>query len=71
MVRADILHSHVYPVRTEITGVKHILIFHVCSTDDKESKYFLVEKNILHVCSTDKGKSKGVIVDESSTEEIE
>ena len=66
MMRADVLNLHVYPVRMEITGVKHIPILHVCSMDDKKSKEFLVDKNLSQVCSTDKGDSKIVIVDESS-----
>ena len=33
-MRADTLNSHVYPVRTEMTGTKQIPILHVCSTDD-------------------------------------
>ena len=34
MMRAVSLHSHVYPVRTEITGMKQIPTSRVCSTDD-------------------------------------
>ena len=30
MMIADALNSHVYPVRTEMTGLKHIPISHVC-----------------------------------------
>ena len=54
-----------------MTGSKHIHILQVCSIDYNESKYFLVNKNLLHVCSTDEGKSKSIIADEFSTEEIE
>ena len=67
MMITDALNSHVYPVRTEITGNRHILILLVCSTDDIESEDFLVDKILLQVCSTDKGESKIIIVDESST----
>ena len=33
VMRTDYLNSHVYPVRTEMTGTKKILISHVFSTD--------------------------------------
>ena len=34
MIRADALNSHVYSLRTEITGTKHIPISHVCSMEE-------------------------------------
>ena len=34
MMRADALNSYNYPVRTEMTGMKHIPNSHVCSTDE-------------------------------------
>ena len=36
IMRDDALKSKNYPVRTEMTGKKHILISHVCSTDDNK-----------------------------------
>ena len=60
MMRSDVLNMDNYPVRAEMTGLKHIPILHVCSTDDNVSKEFLVDKNLLHVCFTDKGKSKAL-----------
>ena len=70
-MRADALNLHVYPVRTEMTGTKHIPVLHVCSMDESESEEFLVAENLSQVCSTDKEKSKSIIVDEISTEESE
>ena len=64
MMRADALNLHVYPVRTEITDTKHILISHVCSMDESESKEFLVDENLPQICSTDEDESKGIIVEE-------
>ena len=36
MMRYDALNSHIYPVRTELNGVKHIPVFHVFPTGDKK-----------------------------------
>ena len=69
MMRADVLNSHVYPVRTEMTATKQIPTLHVCSTDKSKLKEFLFYKTLLQICSTDKDESKGIIVDEFSTEE--
>ena len=69
MMRSDALNVHVYPVITETTGMKHIPILHVCSTDKSELEDFLVGGNVLQVYSTDNDKSKGIIADESSMEE--
>ena len=71
MMRADVLNSHIYPVRIEMSGVRHIPIWHVCYTEDNKSKEFLVDVNLLQVCSTDKGESKSVIADEIYMEESE
>ena len=53
MMRADALNSENYPLRTEMSGTKHIPTSHVCSTDKSELKEFLVDKKLLHICSTD------------------
>ena len=71
MMRYDALNSHVYLVRTEMTGTKHIPISHVCSTDEIKPKEFLVERTLSQVYYTDKNESKGIIADEISTEESE
>ena len=63
MMRADDLKLDNYPVRTEMTGKKQILILHVCSTDDIKSKEFLADKNLSQVCSMDEGESESFIVD--------
>ena len=42
---------------------------HVCSTDKRELKEFLVDESLSQSCSTDKYKSKGIIVNDFSTEE--
>ena len=54
-----------------MTGMKHILISHICSTDGSKSKEFIVDENLSQVCYTEKDESKSIIVDESSTEERE
>ena len=69
MMRADALDSHVYPVRTEMTGTKQIFILHVWSTNKRESKEFLLDEHLSQVCSTDEDESRGITVDESSAEE--
>ena len=56
MMISNVLNLNIYPVRTEMTGVKYILISRICSVDDNKSKEFLVDKNILQVCSTDEKK---------------
>ena len=67
-MRSDALKSDNNTVRKEITGEKHIKIYHVCSTDDNKSKELLVGKNLLQVCSMDKDELKKN-VNEGSTEE--
>ena len=62
MMIYDALNSDNYPVRTEMTGVKHIPILHVRSTDDSESKEFIVDKRLSQVCSMYEYKSKIIIV---------
>ena len=58
MMRDDALNSHVYPVITEMAGMKHVLITHVCSMDESKSEEFIVGRNLSQVCSTDKDESK-------------
>ena len=70
-MRSSDLNSHIYPVILEMTATKHILISHVCSTNESELKEFLVEKTLLQICSMDKDESKCITVDECSTEEDE
>ena len=55
-MRAYTLNLDTYPVRTDMNGATHILIYHVCSTGNNESKEFLVNKNLSYICSTDEGK---------------
>ena len=50
-----------------MTGTQHILILHVCSTEDSKSKEFLLDGNLSHVYSIDEGKPESVIVNKSST----
>ena len=69
MMISDALNSHVYPIRTEMTGTKHFPISHICSTYKSKSEEFLAEENLLQVCSTDEDESRSIIVDESSMEE--
>ena len=71
MMRYNVLNSHVYPVRTEMTATKKIPTSHVCSTDKGKLKDFLVDQTLSQICSTDEDESKGIIVDECSTEEDE
>ena len=71
MMRADVLNSHVYPVRTEMTATKKIPTSHICSLDQSKLKEFLVENNLYHICSTEEDKSKVIIVYECSTEKDE
>ena len=53
----------------EMNGTKQIPILHVYSTDNSESKGFLVYENLSQVCSMEKDKPKRIPVDKSSTEE--
>ena len=62
MMRSGVLNSHIYPVRTEMTGLKHIQILHVCSMDFNKSKEFLVDKNIAFLFHGE-GKNKSIIID--------
>ena len=70
-MRADDLNSDNYPVRMETTFTKQIPTLHVFPTDERELKYFLVDKNLLHICSTEENESKVIIADEFSTKEDE
>ena len=56
MMRSDELNLHVYPVRTEMTNTKQILVSHVFSTDDSEIQEFLVNKTLSQIFSTDEDK---------------
>ena len=67
MMRYDALNSDNYPIRTEITGAKHIPILHVCYMDNIESKGFLVDETLSQVCSTDEEDSKIIIANKSYT----
>ena len=62
MMRANVLNSKVYPVRTKITATKQILTSHVCSADEIELKEFPVDKILSQICFTDEDESKGIIV---------
>ena len=53
MMRSDYLNLHVYPVKTDMTGMQQIFAFHVCYTNERILEWFLVEKTLLQVCSTD------------------
>ena len=61
MVRVDALNSDNYPVKTEMTGTKQILILLVCSTNESKLKQFLLEKTLSQICSTNEDESKGII----------
>ena len=49
MMRSDALNSHVYPLWTAMTAMKQIQILHVCSTDENDLKYFLVDETPTHI----------------------
>ena len=53
MMISDALNSRIYPVRTEMTGMQHILTLRVCSKDESESEEFLVDRTLSQVYSTD------------------
>ena len=67
MIRADSLNPYNYPVRTEMTGAKHIPILTVYSTDNSKSKEFVVDINLYQVCSTDKDELRSIIVNKRYT----
>ena len=69
MMRDDALNSCIDPVRTEMTVMQQILILHVCSTYESESKEFILDKNFSQVYSTDEGESESTVFDKSYTEE--
>ena len=71
MMRYDSHNLHVYPVRMEMTSTKHITTSHVCSTDERILKEFLVGKTLSRICYRDNNESKGIIVDDFFTEEDE
>ena len=47
MMIDDALNLDIEPVITEMTGNQYIPISHVCSNDDRKSKDFLEDKNLL------------------------
>ena len=53
MMRADSFNSKVDPVRTEMTGMQQVPIWHVCNLDESKSKGIIVDKNLLQVFSMD------------------
>ena len=71
MMRSDAINLDNYPVRTEISVAKHILISQVCYTGDSKSREFQVDENLSQVCSSDKDESKSIINNESYREESE
>ena len=71
MMRANALNFHSYPVRTEMTGTKHIPALNICYKGESELKEFLVNENFSQICSKDKDGSKGIIGNECSTEKDE
>ena len=54
MMIADALNLHVYPIKTEMTGTKHIPTSHVCSKENRKPKGFLVDKNLPQIFSMHK-----------------
>ena len=68
-MRADALNLDVYTLRTQMTAMKQIPTSHVCSTDESELKYFLVDETLSQIYSTDKDESKVIIVNKCSTQE--
>ena len=49
---ADTTNPYNYPLRTEMSDMKDMLISHVCSIDESKSKYFLLFRNLSQVCFT-------------------
>ena len=70
-MRADVLQSHIYPARIEMTDTKQIQILHIYSPYESKLKDFLVKKTLLQIFFTDDDESKGIIVNKFSTEEDE
>ena len=54
-----------------MTGMKQIIISHVCYLDRRKPKVILFDEHLSQVCSRDGGKSKSNIDDGSSTDENE
>ena len=71
MMRADALNSHVYPVGTEMTATKQILILHVCSMEEIKSEEFLVNETLSQVSYTDEEETNIITFGEISTEKSE
>ena len=51
-----------------MTGTEYIPILHIYSTEDNESKEFLVNEKLLRVYYMDYDESKSINVDKCSTE---
>ena len=69
MMRAYYLNSHIYHIRTEMTGTKHIPISHVFPTDKSKLEELLVDETLSQVCFIEEDESKAIIVDERSMDE--
>ena len=57
MTISDAFNFHVEPVKTEETGMQHIPISHVCSSDKSKSKGIIVDEKLSQVCFTDASES--------------
>ena len=53
MMTADSFNFQVDLVRTEITGMQHIPILHICSSDNSKSEGIITDKNLSQVYCTD------------------
>ena len=47
MVISDTFDYHIDPVRTEMTSIQHIPISQVCSSEERESKGIIADKNLF------------------------
>ena len=54
-----------------MTAIKNITTSHVCATEERKLKEFLVDKTFSPIYSTDEDKSKGIIVEKCPTEKDE
>ena len=62
MMRCDVFNLRVDPVRTEMTGMRQILISHVCDLEESESKGIIMDEKLSQVCSTDESESESFVV---------
>ena len=53
IMRSGAINLHIYPIRTEMTGMQQLPVFDDCSTYKSKSEEFLVEKTLSQVCCTD------------------